>query len=172
MNHPIPLSLKFQSKRRQRRGTTIIELMGLIGLLMATAMAAYRSLGTVTRLSHQNQIHRLHRTEIDRLARIFRSDTGNATKVDIQGHVVDLVGDQGDVRYEFRHSDSSLYRTQSTGTQAVSVDRFRMRPGFNMTMEVHEPTEGVDFLRFKIASNSSSGSSAHWIMESAIGADK
>jgi hypothetical protein len=126
---------------RHRSGTTIIEVIGMIGLLLVIGATSHRSLGNLTRASHENQLCRTHRLEIGRLAKAIRRDGRELASVQTEGNLIVFSNGNRQVRYQWNDQDSVVMRQVLVGGEHHAADRFRFKSGTQVAVDVSELTD-------------------------------
>ena len=153
---------------RVRRGTTIIEVMGLTGLLLLIGTTSYRSLGTVTRVSKQNQHSRVQRTEVDRLARTIRHDLHGADAVAVVDGTIQIKTNAGEIGFRWDDAQSTLFRSVTANEQVQAVDRFRLHSDMRFSAEVEDASEDQKLLRLNLSLRSLETDPPTWVIEAAL----
>lgn len=134
-----------------RRGTTIIELIGMLGLLMVIGATTHRSLGNITRASREGQMSRAGRMEIERFADTLRQDGGGASSVQADDNLITFDSPQRQVRYRWNEGQPLILREVFVDGDRQAVDRFRLRFGTKVESIVSNAIDDGELLSVKLS---------------------
>ena len=134
-----------------RRGTSIIELMGMMGLLMVIGATTYRSLGNITRANQDRQARRSSRLEVERFANAIRQDERISNEVFVSDRAFEFSDQERQVRYRWGDDTSIVFREVLVEETLQAVDRFSFRSGMQIKASLGETTGELKLLSVKIA---------------------
>ncbi len=104
------------NKARQnhpRRGTTLVEVLGTLSLLLAIAVSAVSLLSTVSNLRERSKRSSQSRTAVDRLATKLRNDVHGASELKVADDGLSLAISQASESIEYRFDrDTNSFRRQ------------------------------------------------------------
>ncbi len=111
-----------------RGGTTLIEVLGTLSVLLAIAIAGGSMLGSVTSLGLQCKLAEQSRVDIARLATMLRSDVHAAMMGELNedGQSLDLTLEDQDIRYQIDAPAHRILRKQTDSEGRSSIEQFSM----------------------------------------------
>jgi hypothetical protein len=118
------------TRRRPRRGFSLVELLVAIGGVAITLGICITLLHSLLRLDRAARGHLAETSAVGRLARQFRQDVRAATRSNAKPDAAGLelaMPDEGIVEYEAR--PGSLLRVERKGDQIVRREAFRVHRG-------------------------------------------
>ena len=156
-----------------RCGTTIIELMGMMGLLIVISTATYRSLGNITRANQDRQSGRSSRLEVERFSQTIRQDKKTSDDVSTNDRGFELSSENRLVRYRWSDDTPIVFREIFVGETRQAVDRFTFRAGTRVKTTLGETTDDRKLLSVEVKANEqeafkSSAGSQGFLIEVAI----
>ena len=113
--HPIP-----------RRGFTLIEVLGTLGILLALGVSAVVILGDITEIGVRTNEDRQGRISIERLAQTFRDDVHHAAEIEISDDqsMRTLATGSTSIHYELQQSPPAVFRRVIESDSKTARDLF------------------------------------------------
>ncbi|QDT04048.1 hypothetical protein K227x_24340 [Rubripirellula lacrimiformis] len=109
-----------------RRGTTLLEMVATMSVLLVLAVAAVRMLSTVSEIGIATADDGRRRSEASRLADSFRQDIRAADTVQADQWPVEISHDDLEIRYQYDPAESAVDRTIWRDSDRIATDRFRL----------------------------------------------
>ncbi|KAA1258709.1 hypothetical protein LF1_12320 [Rubripirellula obstinata] len=159
-------TIQRRCRKVSRGGTTIIELVGVLGLLLVIGATSHRSLGNITRASQESQMSRASRLELERLAASIRQDGHSATNVKSESdNLFELSSPQRQVRYQWKTGQPIILRQVIVDGQRKAVDRFQLRVGTTIDTLVSDTETDQKRLSVKLSGGGSADRSRRFLIE-------
>jgi YD repeat-containing protein len=125
---------------QRRNATTLIEVVGTLGLLLLLAVSAASILGAITDVGLRDSRARQGRASVERLADMFRRDVHDAQNITLTEDrwPIDLSTENGAIRYEWDELGRSIRRRVSREDVRLGVDQFQLTAGCDPRVSVSD----------------------------------
>ena len=117
---------------RCRRGTTLIEIMATLSVLLVLGIATAKLLTSVTRIGFHANERKTSIAMIERLANDFRRDVAlsQSISIDQQAESIDLVAGSMAIQYAFDAQTRTIQRTENFAAKLAAdkkrLERYRL----------------------------------------------
>ncbi len=122
-----------------RNGTTLVEVLGTLSVLLVLGVSAASILGSITQIGVRSNRAMLSRASVERLAKVFRDDIHQAGEISVSDAPVAFALSSGPltVRYQWNEKRFWFRRSVSEGEKQLSIETFDfsddVRPGISVT---------------------------------------
>lgn len=151
--------------KANRRGVSIIELVGTMGLLLVIGATTHRLLGNVTRASQESRMSRAGRLELERLAASVRQDGRSATSVKLGNEMILLRSSNQQVRYQWKQGQPIILRQVLVDDKPAAVDRFKLRVGTTINASVFQKDSDQVRLSVQLSGGESANRLSRFLIE-------
>lgn len=108
-----------------RRGTTLVEVLGTLSVLLVLGVSAAGILAAITEIGVRTGAAKQGRASVQRLAEVIRRDVHDAASVeDTDAWPLDLIDGDVSVRYQWDAQTHCIRRTVTDGQTQKGIDRF------------------------------------------------
>lgn len=143
--------------RQRRSGTTLLEMIATLSLLLVLATTAVRMLREVTEIGTRTSETHHARVAIERLADQVRQDardaqditagaSGNNSSSDTSWPLV-IRKHEAEIRYDFAAADHQIRRSIHEDSQTVAIDRFTLPAMCEPELKIEEDLVSISLLR-------------------------
>lgn len=141
--------LRPNARKSRRSGTTLVELIALMGFLVVIATASYRSLNHLTAITYETKQANYIRGEVRRFNARLRADAELATGVDGSDDSLTLACDRQtagveSIKYKFDKDELFVSRITMVGGEQKSIDQFELPPKSNLSVSVQESSFRIE----------------------------
>ncbi|TWT51200.1 hypothetical protein Pla22_39770 [Rubripirellula amarantea] len=140
---------------QKRRGSSLIEVISVLGLLMFIASSTFQLISSFTLVSKQHQESRSGRSSIARLADSIRSDIRGCESFNVNDSTLVIKRDETEVKYRFVPEKQRIDRTQIERDQK-SADQFLIHRDVTAAM-----SKEANRFSLKLSENDQT----HWTVE-------
>ncbi len=111
---------------RRRTGTTLLEMVATMSVLLLLAVSAVRMLSAVTDIGTTTADQNRGRRSIERLAKSIRQDFASLTPTQTLTWPLEIAGEEQRITYAYDQNSQAIVRTVFDESKPIETDRFTL----------------------------------------------